>query len=73
MTRACLFRAPLQLAAAVGLLVIASTALAAEVGIAVGTKAPEFTLHDQQGKVVKSAELRKKGPLAVVFHRSANW
>jgi hypothetical protein len=55
-------------------LVGVSTALAAEgPGLKKGTKAPEIELKDQNGKVVKVSDMLKKGPVAVVFHRSANW
>ena len=42
-------------------------------GLKVGTKAPDFTLKNQDGKEVSLLDLRKKGPLAIVFHRSADW
>ena len=42
-------------------------------GLEVGKKAPKIELKDQNGDVVKVAELLEKGPVAVVFHRSANW
>jgi cytochrome oxidase Cu insertion factor (SCO1/SenC/PrrC family) len=42
-------------------------------GLKVGEKAPNFTLTDQSGKPFNLAETLKKGPTAIVFHRSANW
>ena len=37
--------------------------------LAVGAKAPEFTLPDQNGKMVSSAEVRAHGRLVVDFYR----
>lgn len=42
-------------------------------GLAVGQKAPEFTLKDQNDRDVSLATLLKKGPVALVFFRSADW
>ena len=42
-------------------------------GLAVGRKAPAFTLKDQTGKEVSLESLLKTGPVALVFHRSADW
>lgn len=42
-------------------------------GLALGSKAPAFTLRDQSGNTVSSEELLKKGAVAVMFHRSADW
>lgn len=42
-------------------------------GLKVGTKAPEFSLKDQEGETVTLKGLLKDGPIALVFHRSANW
>ena len=42
-------------------------------GLAVGQKAPAFTLKDQNGRDVSLATLLKKGPVALVFYRSADW
>ena len=42
-------------------------------GLAVGQKAPGFTLRDQQGRAVSLETLLQRGPVAVVFHRSADW
>lgn len=44
-----------------------------DVGLKVGTKAPEFALKDQAGQERSLAELRKKGLVAVVFYRSVRW
>lgn len=42
-------------------------------GLAVGKKAPAFTLKDQNDRDVSLESLLKKGPVALVFHRSADW
>lgn len=42
-------------------------------GLEIGKKAPDFELKDQLGKPVRLSEMLKKGPAAVVFHRSASW
>ena len=34
-----------------------------------GSRAPEFSLPDKDGKVVSSAELLRNGPLVVSFYR----
>jgi len=44
-----------------------------DAGLAVGQPAPAFTLKDQSGKDVSLETLLKKGPVAVVFHRSVDW
>src|SRR5215831_16584169 len=44
-----------------------------EAGLAVGQSAPAFTLSDQNGKEVSLESLLKKGPVALVFHRSVDW
>ena len=41
--------------------------------VEVGAKAPAFTLKDQGGKERSLDEFLKKGPVAVVFYRSAKW
>jgi peroxiredoxin len=62
----------LLLLSAFGLL--GSTGISAELaGLKVGKKAPAFELKDQDGQVVQLGELRKKGPVALVFFRSADW
>jgi cytochrome oxidase Cu insertion factor (SCO1/SenC/PrrC family) len=42
-------------------------------GLKVGAKAPKFTLKDQEGKERSLDELLKKGKVALVFYRSADW
>ena len=42
-------------------------------GLAVGQKAPAFTLKDQNDRDVALESLLKKGPVALVFYRSADW
>ena len=42
-------------------------------GLAIGESAPDFTLKDQNNEPVHLAELLRKGSVAVVFHRSADW
>ena len=42
-------------------------------GIAVGEKAPDFTLKDQNGEEVKLADLLMEKNVALVFYRSASW
>ena len=42
-------------------------------GLRVGETAPRFTLKDQQGKERSLDELLKKGKVALVFYRSADW
>jgi cytochrome oxidase Cu insertion factor (SCO1/SenC/PrrC family) len=72
-------RNPLVTATTAALLFLAVTARAAEpaapekTGLAVGQKAPSFTLKDQSDRDVSLEALLKKGPVALVFHRSADW
>lgn len=60
-------------------LLLAEMASAAEpaapehTGLAVGEKAPSFTLKDQANRDVSLDSLLKKGPVALVFFRSADW
>ncbi len=42
-------------------------------GVKVGEKAPDFTLANFDGTKVTLSELTKKGTVALVFYRSANW
>ena len=42
-------------------------------GLSVGQRAPAFTLKDQNDKEVSLEDLLKKGPVALVFFRSADW
>jgi peroxiredoxin len=39
----------------------------------VGQTAPAFSLKDLSGDTRSLDELRKKGPVALVFYRSAKW
>ena len=62
-----------------GHLLMALDAIAAEpaapekAGLAVGQKAAAFTLKDQNDREVALDSLLKKGPVALVFYRSADW
>ena len=51
----------------------AEPAASEKTGLAVGQKAPAFTLKDQNDRDVSLAALLKKGPVALVFYRSASW
>ena len=42
-------------------------------GLATGQQAPDFTLKDQNDRDVSLSGLLKKGPVALVFFRSADW
>lgn len=42
-------------------------------GLAVGAKAPEFDLKDQDGQDRSLADLLKSGQVALVYYRSADW
>ncbi|MEO6243903.1 MAG: peroxiredoxin family protein [Opitutaceae bacterium] len=42
-------------------------------GLRVGEKAVPFTLKNAAGKAVALAELLQRGPVALVFYRSADW
>ena len=42
-------------------------------GLAVGAKAPDVRLPDQANRSTRLSELLKKGPVALVFYRSADW
>jgi cytochrome oxidase Cu insertion factor (SCO1/SenC/PrrC family) len=44
-----------------------------QIGLTVGTKAPKFSLKDQQGKDRSLDGYLKKGKVALVFYRSADW
>ncbi len=54
-------------------LIAAVPASPEKTGVAVGQKAPGFTLQDQNDREVSLAALLKKGPVALVFFRSADW
>lgn len=45
----------------------------ATTGLAIGKKAPDFVLNDQSGEKLQLSEFAAKGPVAIVFHRSAEW
>lgn len=56
------------------LLLLATVLSAAEIpGLAVGAKAPDFTLKDAAGADVSLKSLTQSGPVALVFYRSADW
>lgn len=42
-------------------------------GLKLGTHGPEFSLQDQHGKIRSLADFLKKGKVALVFYRSADW
>ena len=44
-----------------------------QTGLKVGEKAPKFTLKDQENNERSLDELFKKGKVALVFYRSADW
>jgi len=44
-----------------------------EPGLPIGQRAPAFTLEDQSGSEVSLESLLAKGPVALVFNRSADW
>jgi cytochrome oxidase Cu insertion factor (SCO1/SenC/PrrC family) len=44
-----------------------------QTGLKVGAEAPPFTLKDQEGKERSLDEILKKGKVALVFYRSADW
>ena len=53
--------------------IAAAPASSEKTGVAVGEKAPGFTLKNQNDREVSLAALLKKGPVALVFFRSADW
>ena len=61
------------LACSLLLAVAAAPASPETTGLAVGQKAPWFTLKGQNDRDVSLATLLKKGPVALVFFRSADW
>lgn len=66
---------PLALAV-LGLMVFSNTVQAQDSklgGLAVGAKAPDFALNDQDGKKHALSDLLKRGKVALVFYRSADW
>lgn len=42
-------------------------------GLPVAAEAPDFALRDQQGETQALSQLLEKGPVALVFYRSADW
>jgi cytochrome oxidase Cu insertion factor (SCO1/SenC/PrrC family) len=44
-----------------------------QTGLKVGETAPWFTLKDQEGAEHSLDQLLKKGKIALVFYRSADW
>jgi cytochrome oxidase Cu insertion factor (SCO1/SenC/PrrC family) len=66
-----------SLSACVLLLALAATAAEPaspeKTGLAVGQRAPDFTLKDQNDRDISLSALLKKGPVALVFFRSADW
>jgi peroxiredoxin len=45
----------------------------AEIGLRIGEHAPNFVLQDQSSHEVSLESLLKKGPVTLVFYRSADW
>ena len=67
-------RTGIGLAWAVVTCAVASVGLAADPPpVEVGQKAPAFTLKDQNGVEQSLDALLKKGKVAIVFYRSADW
>lgn len=54
-------------------LVTAERASPETTGLSIGQSAPAFTLKDQNNQEVSLEALLKKGPVALVFFRSADW
>ncbi len=54
-------------------LLVSRLAAAELPGLAVGTRAPDFTLKNAAGADVALMSLVKAGPVALVFYRSADW
>jgi peroxiredoxin len=65
-----LFSLPARLA--LGLVFFATVARAVP-GLEVGTRAPAFALPSAQGQETSLETLLQKGPVALVFYRSADW
>ena len=51
----------------------AKSAAEEQTGLKVGAQAPKFVLKDQSGKERSRDDLLKKGKVALVFFRSADW
>jgi len=58
------------LACAVGLLAVDSPSA---IGLKVGDKATAFTLKNSAGADIALGDMLKRGPVALVFYRSADW
>ena len=56
-----------------GSVTFAAEAAPEKTGLPVGAKAPTFSLKDQNDRDVSLEALLKKGPVALVFYRSADW
>ena len=57
----------------VSMLLAAQQGSGQEQSVVVGSKAPGFSLPDQQGQTRTLDDLLKKRHVALVFHRSADW
>ena len=73
-----MLRSTLLTAIAASLILVASGVTAAPPadeapGPAIGTKAVDFTLPDQNGVEHTLSSLLERGQLAIVFFRSADW
>ncbi len=44
-----------------------------QIGLSIGSRAPDFALIDQRGNVANLPPLLTRGKLALVFFRSADW
>ncbi|WP_435010760.1 hypothetical protein P12x_002038 [Tundrisphaera lichenicola] len=63
-----------QLTMMASVILATSGALAQEAtGLKVGSKAPDFTLKDQEGKDRSLGEMLGKDKVALIFYRSADW
>jgi len=51
----------------------AQAAPESQTGLKLGSKAPDFTLKSQDGTEHSLSEYLKKGKVALVFYRSADW
>lgn len=71
--RCCLALFAVVLIGSAGLDLPARGESPSEAGLAIGAQAPEFALKDQNGQEVTLKALLEKGPVAVIFHRSAEW
>ena len=56
-----------------GPVAFAAEAVPERTGLAVGAKASTFSLQDQNDRDASLEALLKKGPVALVFYRSADW